>query len=170
MTDIVIDRFGNERILRDGEIVGDGERLRVGMTAMDSLQRAIYESTRAQVADTRVVDGRPEAYRLCLIDEQNAWRRPDGAYPLSAGEGNACTLNGEPGHLVRADDGPWLVCGADTADAAPARTDSLQRRAEALLLKDAMQRLNDARAAAYAEVEERDRTSWMRPITSGISR
>jgi hypothetical protein len=167
---VVIDRYGRERVLRDGEIVGDGERLRFAMTAMDAMQRAVYEGTRAQW-DTRVVDAREQAYRDVLVDETNAWRRPDGAYPLSAGEGNYCTFDGRPGHLVRADNGePWLVCRADTADAAAAKTDAVARRADALPLKDAMQRLNDARAAAYAEVEARDATAWTRPITSGVSK
>jgi hypothetical protein len=158
---VVIDRYGNERPLHDGEIVGDGERIRVGMTALDSLQRAVRE----RASDTRVVDGRPEAYRLCLIDEQNAWRRPDGAYPLSAGEGNACTLDGRPGHLQQAKDGsPWLECVTDEVGAAPAtRTDALSHA-------DGLQRLRDAREQAYREVEARDATAWMRPITSGVSK
>ena len=33
---------------------------------------------------------------------------PTGAYPLSAGEGTSCTVNGAPGTLVR--QGDWLVC------------------------------------------------------------
>jgi hypothetical protein len=167
---VVIDRFGNERILRDGEIVGDGERLRFGMTAMDSLQRAVFESMRERrVADTRVVDARERAYRDVEIDETNAYRRPPGSYPLSAMENSYCTIDGAPGHLVPAKDGsPWLECVADEVGAAKAKTDALPQAG--LPLGDALARLRDAREQAYREVEARDATAWTRPIQSGIAK
>ena len=36
---------------------------------------------------------------------------PPGSYPLSSGEGSACTINGAPGTLVR--NGAWLECRQD---------------------------------------------------------
>ena len=40
---------------------------------------------------------------------------PAGAYPLSAGEGSACTIDGRSGVLVR--QGNWLVCQPRSQDA-----------------------------------------------------
>jgi hypothetical protein len=74
-----------------------------------------------------------------ISDACNAWRKPPVAaaldavsgdrWPLSAGEGNPCTTNGEPGVLVKSEDGSCLVCkvkplgstrgGASKGDAAP---------------------------------------------------
>jgi hypothetical protein len=54
-----------------------------------------------------------------MIDHvTNQWRQdaaavedlPAGRFPLSAGEGSLCTINGEAGTLVR--DGDYLVCRA----------------------------------------------------------
>ena len=60
-------------------------------------------------------DAAVEAYRQYVADQANAWKKrnaqpPPGAYPLSAGVGTACTINGAPGVLVESDDGQWLVC------------------------------------------------------------
>jgi len=60
-------------------------------------------------------DAAVEAYRQYAADQANAWKKrnaqpPPGAYPLSAGVGTACTINGAPGVLVESDDGQWLVC------------------------------------------------------------
>jgi hypothetical protein len=160
---IVVDRrTGRERILEEGEIVADGETLRVPLSMMDSTQRAVFESVR-RTADTRarVHDARERAYLDRQVDDENAWRRPDGAYPLSAGENSICTTNdGRPGHLQRADDGPWLVCKADAA----ASASSAKARADA--------RLVDRRAvveAAYEEVRLRDCSAWQRPIRPGVT-
>jgi hypothetical protein len=90
-------------------------------------------------------DERAAAYRDVALRDSNAWRSPppvvptrdaappDGAYPLSAGEGTACTINGAPGTLER--DGEWLVC-VPVAD------------------------MTDAREAAYDEVALRDEHAW----------
>jgi hypothetical protein len=169
----VVDRFGRRRILRDDEIISDGETLRVSLRMMDGVQRAVYDSTLAsRVADVRVVDAREEAYRLCVLDDTNAWRRTavSGGYPLSAGEGRACTVDGRPGHLVPADDGePWLICRPDARDALPTRrSDAMPFARSGVCSSDA--RFVDERERAYREVEERDATAWMRPITSGISK
>src|SRR5262245_18564353 len=67
-------------------------------------------------ASTRVNDDAAvEAYRQYIADQANAWKKrnaqpPPGAYPLSAGVGTACSINGAPGVLVESDDGQWLVC------------------------------------------------------------
>jgi hypothetical protein len=68
-----------------------------------------------------------DAYRAYDEADANAWRNPpsgpclqsdasgefgrdipEGAYPLSAGEGTRCTINGQDGRLARK--GNWLVC------------------------------------------------------------
>jgi hypothetical protein len=174
MTDtIVIDRHGRERVLRDDELIADGERMRTSLKMMDADQRAVYEGTRARVADTRVVDGRERAYRDAVTDETWAWKRagvPD-AYPLSSGEGSICTVNGRPGHLRQAKDGsPWLECVADEVGAAPAKTDAVSRRADAMSLKDALRKLDAVRELALEEVRLRDENSWRLAPTSGVAR
>jgi hypothetical protein len=68
---------------------------------------------------------RANAYRDYEDDLTNAWKGnfgssrgtpPPGAYPYSAAaEGTACTVNGEPGRLVK--QGAWLVCTPTTKDA-----------------------------------------------------
>ncbi len=60
---------------------------------------------------------------------------PAGAYPLSAGEGSACSVNGQAGTLVR--QGNWLVCQPRSQDAAI-----------------------DAKQAAYADYDERMSNAW----------
>ena len=76
------------------------------------------------------------AYRQYCADQDNAWRRPAGAYPLSAGAGNACTIDGRPGRLVK--EGDWLVCKpvSKPADAAPLPTDPVYDVAEGQRVKD----------------------------------
>jgi hypothetical protein len=148
---VAVDRDGRERTLGDGDLVRDGERVRVAMTAMDARTR--------RANDVRVVDAREETYRLRLLDDTNAWRRPDGAYPLSAGEGGHCTINGRPGHLRPVRDGsPWLECVADEVRASPAK-----QRADAMPSRDAVE-------DAYEEVRLRDTTAWQRPIGSGVTK
>jgi hypothetical protein len=66
---------------------------------------------------------------------------PVGAYPLSAGEGNRCTINGQDGRLVRK--GNWLVCE-------PTRTNDAQS-------------LQDARAEAYRLYDEEMANAWRNP-------
>jgi len=110
---------------------------------------AEYETEEEEDAATgdagRAMDARERAYLEMCDDLSNAWKRrppalpwdaapapPAGAYPLSAGEGNACTINGRPGTLQR--EGDWLVCEpTDRADAAPPRTMSV---ADAQRIKD----------------------------------
>jgi len=48
--------------------------------------------------------------RLCDAWKQTDASPPVGAYPLSGGEGNPCTIDGRPGVLVKTDDGNWLTC------------------------------------------------------------
>jgi hypothetical protein len=60
-----------------------------------------------------------------------AWHRPlpdgapAGAYPLSAGEGSACTINGAPGTLQR--EGDWLICRPAPAESATDPRDAAYR-------------------------------------------
>jgi hypothetical protein len=162
---VIVDRFGRERIPDDDDIVRDGERVRVSMTAMDALQRSVFESRQARRRpNVRIVDARQEAYRLCVIDDENAYRRPDGAYPLSAGENTMCTINGRSGHLRQAKNGePWLVWVPDQNDgSAPPPSASMKRRSDA--------RFVDEREVAYREVEARDANAWQSPPFFGVSK
>jgi len=97
-------------------------------------------------------DEREAAYRDVALRDANAWRSqppvlpvrdaappPDGAYPLTAGEGTACTINGRPSTLQR--QGDWLQCVADDDDNAFTST-------------------GDAREAAYRDVALRDENAW----------
>jgi len=74
--------------------------------------------------------------RMC-----DAWKGdvapPAGAYPLSAGAGTACTIDGRPGRLVKSDDGDWLVCKPvnTRTDALP--TGPIYDAAEAARIKEA---------------------------------
>jgi hypothetical protein len=164
MPNIVIGRDGRRRVLRDDEILADGERMVVPLQMMDAAQRAVYENSRRsrsqRTADTRLLDERDRAYADRQVDDENAWRRPPGSYPLSAGENSYCTTDeGKPGHLVRSDDNEsWLICRADAAASASPGT---RRRNDAQFV--------DERERAYREVEERDATAWQRPIRSGVS-
>jgi hypothetical protein len=67
------------------------------------------------------------AYQQSIEDLCNAWRTdaqpPAGAYPLSAGEGSACSVNGRAGTLVR--EGDWLVCKPLATE--PSRADAVPR-------------------------------------------
>jgi hypothetical protein len=122
------------------EILEDGERLRVPMTMADSANARVL-ADRFRGTSLRWADGSPGVVghrpgfvtagdserirhaawlesRQALCD---AWRTPArdaaaGSYPLSAGEGSACTINGAPGTLVR--EGDVLVCRPHATDAA----------------------------------------------------
>jgi len=78
------------------------------------------------------------AYDEGVREMCNAWRKcdasPPGAYPLSAGEGTACTINGAPGTLQRR--GDWLACvpdndriDFDAASTVPRMTDEASAQA-----------------------------------------
>jgi hypothetical protein len=60
-----------------------------------------------------------------------------GAYPLSAGEGSRCTINGADGRLVRR--GDWFVCE-------PVKQDAM-----------------DARERAYREMVDDLQNAWRKP-------
>ena len=100
---------GNLRVT-DARAIGGVEGCRPGYRVLDS------DLGRQAIADARA------AY---IFDLENSWRSPPrdaafgappyGAYPLSAGEGTACTVDGRPGRLVR--EGNVLVCQPLAADA-----------------------------------------------------
>jgi hypothetical protein len=90
------------------------------------------ERNRQQLEDSQ------RAIAAELRDMRDAWRYPRDAappparYPPSAGVGSACTINGQPGTLVR--EGEWLVCKPNSLG--PTRGDSRtagmhQRQADA---------------------------------------
>jgi hypothetical protein len=92
-----------------------------------------------------------KAYREYVDAQCNAWMKrdaqPPGSYPLSAGEGSACTVDGRPGTLVR--EGDWLVCRpTPRTDAAP--TGPVFDAAEGQRIKD----------AAWEEMCQRQRDAW----------
>jgi hypothetical protein len=161
---ITIERHGNRRVLRPGELLRDGERLRVPLMLRDGftpVQRAIASEhnnqrfaaamdaalhrpgfripvksldgttrietlvagnhmpvatiQRRKKEETEDADPRAQAYADYDAATADAWKHPasftdakSGIYPLSAGEGSACDLNGERGTLVR--EGDHLVC------------------------------------------------------------
>jgi hypothetical protein len=91
------------------------------------------------------VDPRTFFYEQGVREMCDAWRGdaaavqnlPAGRYPLSAGEGNPCTIDGAAGTLQR--DGQYLVCRAKPA-IGPTRADSMPSRsmsaADAQRIKD----------------------------------
>jgi len=162
-------------------IIRDGERVRVPMQFMDSMQREIADARHriktvhrdpqgrqlgsfetevdhddddrrhsdSMLSDAELALHRPgyrtltrinddeavAAYRQYCADQDNAWRKPAGAYPLSAGTGNPCTINGAPGVLVK--EGDWLVCKpvSNSTDTVP--TGPIYDAAEANRIKEA---------------------------------
>jgi hypothetical protein len=99
-------------------------------------------------------DAAVEAYRQYVADQASAWKKhnaqpPPGAYPLSAGVGTACTINGAPGVLVESDDGQCLVCKpAARQDGAP--TGPVFDAAEGQRIKD----------AAWQQMVDEQREAW----------
>jgi hypothetical protein len=92
-----------------------------------------------------------KAYREYVDRQSNAWKTrdaPAGAYPLSAGEGNPCTIDGRPGALERRDD--WLVC---VANGESSNSDTVPRTMDAATA----QRIRDQ---AWEEMCERQRNAW----------
>jgi len=92
-----------------------------------------------------------KAYREYVDAQCNAWKKrdaqPPGSYPLSAGEGSACTVDGRPGTLVR--EGDWLVCRpTQRTDAAP--TGPVFDAAEGQRIKD----------AAWQQMVDEQREAW----------
>ena len=84
----VYDTSGNYlRELQDGEIVKDGERIRVELTFMDSMQRLIVQDSMTPPAPmhrpghVRVADADYDQRQNALYDRDeklsNAWRDPD---------------------------------------------------------------------------------------------
>jgi hypothetical protein len=111
-----------------------------------ALHRPGYRTSTAVNDDAAV-----KAYRQYVADQANAWKKrdaqPPGSYPLSAGEGSACTVDGRPGTLVR--EGDWLVCRpTQRTDAAP--TGPVFDAAEGQRIKD----------AAWEEMCQRQRDAW----------
>jgi hypothetical protein len=80
-------------------------------------------------------------------------RMPEGAYPLSAGEGSRCTINGQDGRLAR--EGDWLVCRPTSSNDAQPRVGD-----QRFVVTDAALR---TREQAYRDADEADRDAWKRP-------
>lgn len=146
---------------RPVRVLRDGRSLRVSMMMRDSLpplQRAVmldsFSRDAARTArnkpgfrrlnDAEATDAVAQAYESYDAELTTAWQRdakqPDGAYPLSAGEGTPCTVDGAPGTLVR--EGDWLVCKPTHTDAAS---------------------FTDERAQAYEAYDQQLRDAWRTP-------
>jgi hypothetical protein len=145
--------------LDENDILRDGQRLRVPMMMRDHLtplQRAVLDHNTVVVDDCgdtalnrpgyRFIRGMDrtavhEAFDQYCRDTAEAWQGRDadtGRYPLSAGEGSACTINGAPGTLQRESD--YLVCRPTAATPGDA----------------------DPRAAAYRDYCDRLTNAWRR--------
>jgi hypothetical protein len=74
--------------------------------------RPTHDTSTMSFADAQKI--RDVAYAQMCDELRDAWRGdaalPVGAYPLSSGEGTACTINGAPGTLKRVGGTNWLVC------------------------------------------------------------
>src|SRR5262245_12881700 len=123
---LIVDRYGNQREY-DGEVVPDGYGIKVPMTFMDSMQRAVARSAKRPLHDGRGNraghrpgfvygdgnnDAKAQAFADANRDAEEAWKRPAGGYPPEGAKaGDLCTYNGAPGHLRERDGG--LVCVPD---------------------------------------------------------
>jgi hypothetical protein len=159
---------------RNGDDEDDRRRGRRTVTAHDPMGRVIatYEHLDADpnrvygssgalcaarpgfigTADSQRI--RDEAYQQSKREMQDAWKAdspPAGAYPLSAGEGSVCAINGAPGHLAR--EGNWLVCRPTSSDASP------RDPRQPISMADA-QRIRDA---AYQQSVDELHNAWRRP-------
>src|SRR5262245_25081460 len=132
---------------RDGNTLEDGERIKVSLLMADAAIRSAkrplvvdafggtaglhrpgaryappapaHSELRAAEDTLRIV--RDVAFADAEEEATSAWRRPPGAFPLSAGEGTKCTIHGPGGTLGRG--GESVVCRA-SAQAQPTRTDA----------------------------------------------
>jgi hypothetical protein len=155
----------------DDEVLKDGEKRTVSMMMRDalteynerfptndafgladssSLHRPGQRFSVDAAARARVEQARAEGIQeMC-----DAWKRkpdvdaspPAGAYPLSAGEGSRCTVNGADGRLVRR--GDWLVCK-------PVKQDAVSRT----MTMDEAQRIKDK---AWLESVQELEQAWKR--------
>jgi hypothetical protein len=147
-----VDRYGaNKPGFRtaDAITVDDGEAIKnAAYNEMCHDLQDAWKTPEQRTADARQVtdaacpagvDPRDFAYRQMCTDLQDAWKAPAafdaaavqdlpaGRYPLSAGIGSICDLNGEQGTL-QPDGAGYLVCkvtrhvGPTRADAVPPRT------------------------------------------------
>jgi hypothetical protein len=166
-------RFRDAERARNGEDDDDERRHRHKVTTYDPMGRLVatyeHDALRAspnQLFDStgRLVAARPgfvgtaasqrirdEAYQQSKRELSDAWKQPSipaGAYPLSSGEGTACTINGAPGRLVR--EGEWLVCK-------PTRTDAAPRDPRAPISMADAERIRDA---AYQQMCDEMQNAW----------
>jgi hypothetical protein len=98
---------------------------------------AALERSRAAYAAYDAADAVAYKHNQAGDTGEFAQAPPVGTYPLSAGEGSTCTVNGQDGVLVR--QGNWLVCKPR------------QRQDTATF---------DAKASAYAEYDREMSNAW----------
>jgi hypothetical protein len=173
---LITDKYGHEYEY-DGPTLPDGAKLKVSMLTADAAQRAVARAGKpplvvdayggeaglhrpgARLPAPRSAHTKDHAVQVTLqklaadaFDESNreaeaAWSKPPGAYPLSAGEGSVCTINGSPGVLTR--DGEWLIC----------RPTQLKSARAELSSDDAKPPVED-KEAVLREVALRDENAW----------
>src|SRR5690242_7717494 len=129
------------------DVLRDGETHRVPMMMMDHRrtndEREVIHDGRGdsglalhrpgfRISDTADVEA-ALAMKDYIEELSTAYKRdalPAGAYPLSAGVGSACTVDGAPGELVR--QGDYLICKPVRQDAGSTRDE----RADAYRARD----------------------------------
>jgi hypothetical protein len=96
---------------------------------------------------------RRDAYEASCRELTDAWKLPAaGAYPLSAGEGSACTIDGAPDMLRKTADGRWLTSEPTRTDATPHDPRRPISVADAQAIRD----------AAYREMCDELTNAWRR--------
>jgi hypothetical protein len=118
--DNIFETINGKRCLKDGA------RLRVKTSLMDHrtddqawitdangnaglfLHRPGWRCLLSDDAGAAAKEAMYQQYDADLVSAYKQDAPPAGAYPLSAGEGQSCTINGMTGTLVK--EGGWLVC------------------------------------------------------------
>jgi hypothetical protein len=136
---------------REGDTLQDGERIRVGMTFMDSVQknvaarfkRSITEGHRPGfVGNDSGTDAKTRALDAANREAENAWKTPATVYADAAKAGDVCKIDGRDGHLRERDGGLLCVPDGDGTD-------------------DAV-RIGDAREQAWRAANLADENAWRR--------
>jgi hypothetical protein len=152
---------------RDSLLVVDARR--IGGTEGNKPGYRVFDDDRGRQA---IADARA-AY---IFDLENSWRTPPrdaayGSYPLSAGEGSPCTVDGAAGTLVRQDG--VLVCKPIAADAAKPPRDPEDEDDEDGDDEDEGEVTADARITsidAMSAVHQRTMDALYRRIAEDVSR
>jgi hypothetical protein len=141
------------RPLTDAEVIDARQRCADAYAAYDAHDARAWQRPPNGPSATEYTGNNP-SYTGHGAPGRGRERIPAGSYPLSAGEGSRCTINGRDGRLRRSDDGRWLEC---------VPVEEPEESADALTLADAQQRLRDARARAIEEYDRQQSEAWKHP-------